>query len=174
MGLLSLLKKKQESPEDLLYLIDTNRGMLWEAIADFKNTLMDVEGAVAHHTDGMQEVFPVTHHLKDGLYTREVFMPKGSLVVSFIHLTNHPSFFMKGEMSILMDNGEVKRIKAPMIVQTEVGTQRVAYMHEDCVWACVYKTDKKTIEQAEKDVYTENYMDLPEHVVLNKKVLCQD
>ena len=174
MSILSLFKKKEKSAEHLLHLIDVNRGLLWEAISDFKENLMNINGAVNHHTDEMQEVFPVTHHLKDGLYTREIFMPKGSLVVSFIHLTNHPSFFMSGEMSVLMDNGEVKRIKAPMVVQTEVGTQRVAYMHEDCVWACVYRTDKKTIEEAEKDVYTENYMDLPKHIILNKQLLCQD
>tara|TARA_B110000285_G_scaffold50516_1_gene57410 strand:+ start:1242 stop:1766 length:525 start_codon:yes stop_codon:yes gene_type:complete len=174
MGMLDLFKKKKESPVDLLGLIDINRGILWEAISDFKETLQSIDGAVNHHTDEMQQTFPLKHHLKDGLYTREIFMPKGSLVVSFIHLTNHPSFFMSGEMSVLIDNGEVKRIKAPMVVQTEIGTQRVAYMHEDCVWTCVYKTDKKTVEEAEKEVYTEDYLDLPKSIIENKKLLCQD
>ena len=73
-----------------------------------------------------------------------------------------------------MDTGEVKRIKAPMSLQTEAGTQRVAYMHEDCRWVCVYRTDKKTIEEAEKEVYTTDYRDLPEHIILNHKVLCLD
>jgi hypothetical protein len=174
MGILSLFKRKKEKPEDLLKFIDLNRGILWEAIAEFKQSLMDIQGAVVHHTDEMQEVFPLTHHIKDGLYTREIFMPKGSLVVSFIHLTNHPSFFLKGEMSVLMDNGEVKRIKAPMKIMTEIGTQRVAYMHEDCTWVCVYRTDKETVEEAEKEIYTENYLELPEHIILNKKLLWQD
>jgi len=61
-----------------------------------------------------------------------------------------------------------------MVVQTEVGTQRVAYMHEDCVWNCVYRVNAKTIERAEQEVYTEDYLDLPQHVILNKKLLCQD
>ena len=101
-------------------------------------------------------------------------MPKGSLVISFIHKQNHPSFFLSGEMSILKDTGEVERIKAPMKVMTEIGTQRVAYMHEDCVWVCVYKTDKETVEEAEKDIYTEDYNELPEYVILNKRLLCQE
>jgi uncharacterized cupin superfamily protein len=174
MGVLSLFKKNKESPENILRLIDLNRGLLWEVIAEFKETLQALEGSVSYYSDEMQEVFPVKHHLKDGLYTREIFMPKGSLVVSFIHLTNHPSFFMSGEMSVLRDDGEIKRIKAPMVVQTEIGTQRVAYMHEDCVWTCVYKTNKKTIKAAEKEVYTENYLDLPKSIIQNKKLLCQD
>jgi hypothetical protein len=77
-------------------------------------------------------------------------------------------------MSILKDTGEIERIKAPMKVMTDIGTQRVAYMHEDCVWVCVYRTDKETIEEAEKDVYTTNYKDLPEYVILNKKLLWQE
>ena len=122
----------------------------------------------------MDELMPVKHHLKDGLYTREIFMPKNSLVVSFIHKQSHPSFFLKGEMSVLLDTGEVKRIKAPMVVQTDIGTQRVAFMHEDCVWTCVYKTDAETIEEAEKEVYTYNYKELPSYVINNKKMLCQE
>ena len=122
----------------------------------------------------MAKLAPLKHDFSDGLYTREIFMPKGTVVVSFIHKQNHPSFFLSGEMSVLNDKGEINRIKAPMKVMTEIGTQRVAYMHEDCVWVCVYRTDKETIEEAEKDIYTEDYKELPEYVILNKKLLCQE
>lgn len=164
----------KEHPEDILKYVHENRGMMWEKISEFKDKVLSVDGSVKHHTDEMQAVMPVTHHLEDGLYTREIFMPKGMLVISFIHKQNHPSFFLKGEMSLLMDTGEIKRIKAPMKIMTEIGTQRVAYMHEDCTWVCVYRTDAKTIEEAEKDVYTENFRELPEYVILNKKLLCQE
>lgn len=160
--------------EEILKNIHKDRGLLWESIEEFSVQMSDVEGAVLHHTPEMDDLHPLEHHLENGMYTREVFMPAGQLVVSFIHKQNHPSFFLSGEMSILMDTGEVKRIKAPMSLQTEAGTQRVAYMHEDCRWVCVYRTDKKTIEEAEKEVYTTNYRDLPEHIILNHKVLCLD
>ena len=42
------------------------------------------------------------------------------------------------------------------------------------VFGCVYRTDKETIEEAEKDIYTEDYKELPEYVILNKKLLCQE
>lgn len=181
MNLINSLKKvvrkfftKKDSPELLLNYVHMNRGLLWENIETFRNQLSQVDGAVEHSTDAMDEVFPVKHDLKDGLYTREIFMPKGSLVVSFIHKQNHPSFFLEGEMSILTDAGEVKKIKAPMKVMTEIGTQRVAYMHEDCKWVCVYRTDKTEIKEAQKDVYTLNYKDLPQLVINKKKLLCQD
>jgi hypothetical protein len=162
------------SPVDLLSHVHQNRGFIWEEINTFSKQISSMEGAAIHHTQEMEESFPLTHHLDNGLYTREVFMPKGSLVVSFIHKQNHPSFFMSGEMSILLDTGEVKRIKAPMKVMTEIGTQRVAYMHEDCTWTCVYRTDATTIEEAETEVYTVDFRELPEHIILNKLLLCQD
>lgn len=157
--------------EEILHNIHTQRGLLWESIEDLHKAITGVEGCVEHHTDAMQAVCPVTHHLENGLYTREIFMPAGQLVISFIHKQNHPSFFMEGDMSLLMDTGEVKRVKAPMTVHTEVGTQRVAYIHEDTRWVCVYRTDAETVEEAEKEVYTMDFRELPE-VVIQKK-LCQ-
>ncbi len=174
MGLLNLFKKKKENPEDILQKVHNDRGLLWANIKVFKEQILSLNGSVEAGTKEMNEMFPLKHNLQDGLYTREILMPKGSLVVSFIHKQNHPSFFMSGEMSVLLDTGEVKRIKAPMKVMTEIGTQRVAYMHEDCIWICVYKTNKKTVEEAEKDVYTQDYKDLPPHIILNKGLIWQD
>ena len=174
MGLLNLFKKKKENPEDILQKVHNDRGLLWENIKVFKEQILSLNESVEAGTKEMNEMFPLKHNLQDGLYTREILMPKDSLVVSFIHKQNHPSFFMSGEMSVLLDTGEVKRIKAPMKLMTEIGTQRVAYMHEDCVWICVYKTNKKTIEEAEKDVYTQDYKDLPPHIILNKGLICQE
>lgn len=159
-------------PEEILLYVHKNRGLLWERISQFKEEILSLDTAVRKGTEEMDELFPTTHRIENGLYTREVFMPKGTVVVSYIHKQNHPSFFLSGEMSVLDDTGVVQRIKAPLKVFTEIGTQRVAYMHEDCVWACVYRTDAKTVEEAEKDVYTEDYLELPENVLKTKGVLC--
>ena len=171
--------KETNIAEQVLGSIPAIRGMMWEKIKEFQNKLNELEGVLNHEPgeqreEGWDKYFPLKQHLEGGLYTRELFMPKGSVVVSMIHKQNHPSFFLEGEMSILTDAGEVKRIKAPMKVMTEIGTQRVAYMHEDCKWVCVYRTDKTEIKDAQKDVYTLNYKDLPQLVINKKKLLCQD
>jgi|TARA_B100000768_G_C11256271_1_gene366538 hypothetical protein len=163
----------QSNPESVLENISQYRGALWEKINEFKGQMLSVKETIVHHTSEMQETMPLKHHIKDGIYTREIFMPKGMLVLSFIHKVNHPSFFLSGEMSILNDKAEVKRIKAPMVVQTEIGTQRVAYMHQDCVWVCTYRTDAKTVEEAEKELFTEDFNELPEHIIKEKIKLCQ-
>ena len=159
---------------DILKHIHSNRGILWERIAAFNEQLKTVEGCVVAHSEGMAEQFPLKHKFEGGFYTREILMPKDSLVVSYIHKQTHPSFFLSGEMSVLVDTGEIKHIKAPMSVMTEIGTQRVAYMHEDCVWVCVYRTDATSVEEAEKEIYTANFRELPISVINKQLLLCQE
>ena len=61
-----------------------------------------------------------------------------------------------------------------MVIQTKIGTQRIAYMHEDCVWVCTYRTDATTVEDAEKEVYTEDFKELPMYVIEKNERLCQE
>ena len=122
----------------------------------------------------MKQIAPLKQNIEGGLYTREIFMPKGSVVVSMIHKQQHPSFLLKGELSYLTDEGEVVRIKAPHKIFTQIGTQRVLYIHEDSEWCCVYKTDAKTFEEAEADVYTNDYRDLPKELIEKNKKLWQE
>ena len=152
----------------VLNSIPTKRGLLWVDIANFINKLKEHEKGVIRGTKAGDELFPLKHHFADGLYTREIFMPKGSIIASLIHKTNHPSFLLKGEVSILCDDGSIKRIKAPLKIMTEAGTQRVLYMHSDTTWVCVYRTDKTTVEEAEKEVYTDNYKELSIDIINNK------
>ena len=60
----------------------------------------------------------------------------------------------------MLDNGEVNRIKAPHTIFTQIGTQRVFVVHEDSIFADVYKTDAQTFEEAEADVYTMDYKEV--------------
>ena len=84
-------------------------------------------------------------HIEGGLYTRELFMPKDSVVISMIHKQQHPSFLLKGKVSYVTDDGDINTIVGPTTIFTQTGSQRVLYIHEDTEWACVYRTDKKNI-----------------------------
>jgi len=157
-------------PVEIISNITTYRGMMWEKIAEFSKRLEQLQGVVTHKSGDvqskeMQELFPLKQHIEGGLYTREVFMPKGSFVVSMIHKQNHPSFLLRGKVSYLGDDGEVNTIEAPKTIFTKAGAQRVLYIHEDTDWCCVYKTKAKNFEQAEADVYTNDYKDLPKKTI---------
>jgi len=175
---MSVIVKIDPLKEILKHLPET-RGLLWEKISVLEKQILEIEGAIHHEagspqSEEMQEVYPLKQHLEGGLYTRELFMPKGSLVISMIHRQQHPSFLLKGELSYLTDDGKVMRIKAPHRIFTQIGAQRILYMHEDCEWCCVYKTDAKTFEEAEADVYTNDYKKLPKEIIIKNEKLCQE
>jgi mannose-6-phosphate isomerase-like protein (cupin superfamily) len=95
---------------------------------------------------------PVRHHFTDGVYVREVFLPKGTLATSKIHKTEHQFFILKGECIVWIDGVE-KILKAPYIGITKAGTQRVVYASKNLVWATSHANpNNKTAEQIEDEI----------------------
>jgi hypothetical protein len=157
-------------PIQVLSSISQGRGMLWEKIKNFQEQISGIDGCLTHkvgekQSKELQAVYPLKQHIDNGIYTREIFMPAGHLIISMIHKQSHPSFLLKGKVSYLTDQGLVETITAPHVIQTKEGAQRVLFIHEDTDWCCVYKTDAKTFEEAEADVYTDNYKNLPLEII---------
>jgi len=172
-------KAVDKRPEDVLLEVHKNQGLLWEKIEEFKGQLASLDGSVKHELGEEQELdladmCPLQQDLTNGLYTREVFMPKGTLVVSFIHKQDHPSFVLEGEASVLLDDGQIVKYKQGDKIMTKTGTQRVLFMHEDTRWVCVYRTNAKTFLEAEKDVYTNDFRLLPKEFLNKNKLLWQE
>ena len=166
-------------PEQILYDINQFRGVMWDKIASFREIVAAQSDSIIHkvgtpQSEEMKDMFPLKQTLEGGLYTRELFMPANQVVVSMIHRQQHPWFLLKGNVSYLTDAGEVKTITGPHIIHTQIGTQRVIFVHEDTQWCCVYKTDAKTFEEAEADVYADNYKELPQKVINKIKTICQE
>ncbi len=91
---------------------------------------------------------PVIHRFTTGLYVREVCIPKGSLVVSHTHKTEHPFVISQGKVSVWSESGGVQHLEAPYTGITKAGTQRVVYAHQDCIWTTFHattETDPETI-----------------------------
>ena len=100
----------------------------------------------------------VTHNFADGQYIRTIVMPKGLTGVSEIHAKNHPFFIMTGEVSVFSEKG-IARLKAPYHGITQAGTQRVLYIHEDCTWITVHRTDCLTPKEVKSEVLLESFDD---------------
>ena len=71
---MDIVDAKLSNPESVLDYVNQNTGLLWERINEFKKAIVLTKGVVLHHTEEMQETFPLKHHIKDGIYTREVFI----------------------------------------------------------------------------------------------------
>ena len=128
-----------------------------EKITDLEEAIINIEGTTG---EIMHRENPVKHTFAGGCYVREIYNPANELIVTKIHKKEHPFFLMKGEMSILTEEG-IQNIKAPYQGVTKPGTKRAIYTHEECVFITVHATDNTTIESVEEEVVCTNYEDLP-------------
>lgn len=92
---------------------------------------------------------PVKHHFADGVYARELFIPRDTILTGKIHKYSQLNILSLGEISVLTDEG-VKRVRAPFALVSPPGTKRIAYAHEDCVWTTVHGTHEKDLEKIEE------------------------
>lgn len=83
----------------------------------------------------------VIHHHSDGVYARELHIPKDTVLVGKIHKYQNLNMLIKGELSVSIGD-EIERIKAPYIVSSKPGTKRIAYAHEDSIWVTVHGTNE--------------------------------
>ena len=77
------------------------------------------------------------HYFAEGLYAREITIPKGCVLTGKIHLFEHLNIISKGDISVLTESG-VKRIKAPATIISKPGIKRVGWAHEETVWTTIH------------------------------------
>jgi len=128
-----------------------------EKITELEEAIISVEGTTG---EVMHKANPVKHTFAGGCYIREIYNPAHELIVTKIHKKEHPFFLMKGEMSILTEEG-IQNIKAPYQGVTKPGTKRAIYTHEECIFITVHATENTTVEDVEEEVVCTKYEDLP-------------
>lgn len=92
---------------------------------------------------------PLVHTFTPGLYSRTMKVPAGTIVVTRIHKTRHQFGVFAGKVSVWTKEDGISRIQAPYLGITEPGTQRLVYVHEDCLWTTfhpTHETDLTTLE----------------------------
>lgn len=87
-----------------------------------------------------QQEMPLDHLFTPGMYVRQIFMPRGTLLTTRIHLTEHPFAVMSGAIAILSGDRKPMMLQAPFIGVTHPGTRRVIYCAEDCIFATFHAT----------------------------------
>lgn len=97
---------------------------------------------------------PLTHTFTESLYTRRIFMPAGTLVVSKIHKTRHPYRILEGVALVKINDSDWERLEAKHEGTTEPGTRRILLIEEDCVWETDHALDKagETLEEIEERI----------------------
>lgn len=99
--------------------------------------------AIEHELEKLpQEPLPLNHVFTPGLYVREVFMARGKLITTRIHLTDHPFVVSAGAVSVWTDDQGWVTLRAPHTGVTKAGTRRILFIHEDCIWSTFHANPK--------------------------------
>ncbi len=142
-------------------LAQKNSALQSKSIVVFENALATLPGAMFGDACA-----PLEHTFGDNLYIRQITMPAGMVLTSKIHKTTHPYFIMRGDVSVVTEEGTV-RIKGPYWGMTKAGTKRALQIHEETVWITVHSTKETDLEKIEEEVIAKDYKSLPEHVRSN-------
>ena len=105
---------------------------------------------------------PVDEKYGCAVYGREIFLPKGTLVIGKIHRHQHLNFIMKGKVSVNTEFG-IKYFEAPCIFVSEKGLKRAVYAEEDCIWVTVHMTEhvgEENLDKIEDEVIAKTYGEL--------------
>ena len=95
---------------------------------------------------------PLVHRFTPGLYTREIFMPKGTLIISRVHKTEHPFAVLAGRATVWAEDGGVVTVEAGHLGITQPGTRRMLYILEDCRWATFHPTTETDLAKLQDEL----------------------
>jgi len=98
----------------------------------------------------------ITHHFSKDIYAREMFLPKGTLLIGKIHKFKNLNIMSQGDVAILSIDGVV-RVKAPYTLVASPGAKRVFYAHEDTIWTCIHGTEDTDLEKIEDMFIAKDY-----------------
>lgn len=82
----------------------------------------------------------VRHHFAHGTYTRELLIPKGTLLTGKIHRHSCINIIAKGKILAVTDDGH-HEIEAPHVFVSGPDVKKAGYALEDTVWINVHPWD---------------------------------
>ena len=111
----------------------------------------------------------LTHHFTEidnehncCLYGREMFMPKGTLVVGKIHKRQGLNFLLKGKIYVATEFGK-QWYTAPCIIKGEANVKRVVLAVEDSIFVNVHLTKysgEENLDKVEEDIVAVDYSEV--------------
>lgn len=94
--------------------------------------------------------FNMLHNFSDGLYAKEIVLPKGAFAVQHKHTYDHLSILAKGKVQVLFEGELSKVFEAPACINIVKNLNHSIMALEDSVWYCVHATDETDVEHIDE------------------------
>ncbi|WOZ57831.1 hypothetical protein ZP9_00015 [Shewanella phage ZP9] len=108
-------------------------------------------------------ICPVKNHFCNGVYIREIQMPKDTFIISKIHKTEYFNEVVSGICKVVTaETGEVKTYSAGDIFVSKAGEQKVGYCVTDVIWRTVHvnESNSQDLEEIESRLIASSYESL--------------
>ena len=91
----------------------------------------------------------IVHNFSDGLYAKQMFVPKGYVIGQHAHEFSHLSILAKGKVIVRTDDG-VAEYTAPACLEIKAGIHHAIEALEDTVWFCIHATDETDVNKIDE------------------------
>lgn len=88
------------------------------------------------------------HHFSDGLYAKQMDIPKGFMAVQHKHTYDHLSILAKGKVIVMYDEGH-DVFEAPACINIKKDINHAIKALEDSTWFCVHHTFEKDADSVD-------------------------
>lgn len=113
------------------------------------------------------------HHFSDGVYTRETFIPAGTLLTGIRHKQKTISILAQGAITVMGVDRQGRAtdygvLVAPFIMVTEPNIKKIGYAHEDTVFINSF-----SLAGIPKEYHNEEGLEMIEDYIFDKRTqLC--
>ena len=135
----------------------TTQNIIREGILELEDTLKNIDGAMI----GDNPFCPLTHNFTDGIYTREIRIPAGTMLTGKIHKHEHPNVLLSGEVLMVTEHGGKEHVIGPKLMFSKPGTKRALYAITDLHWITFHHNPGNTqdLEKLENNIIAPTYED---------------
>jgi len=150
-----------------------------EVSSNFKKQVTELEKKLINISDNKivfgdgkeivhEKRYKYKHTFGDGTYIRQMFIPKGDVILGAIHKHLHVWILLSGHITVSTEDS-TDEYKAPFTTLSTPGVKRIIYAREDSVFTNIHKnpTNTQDIKELEKQIVALNYDEYEEYI--NKK-----
>ena len=145
----------------------------WEDLlpVERRNKLLEFESVCKELEDSGNKVeLPPTELHCNGVYAREILIPKGTALVGEIHLQDQINVVSQGVIRVATEEG-VRTITAPCTFISPAGTKRAGFALEDTVWTVFHATKHTNEEDIRRDFIAPSYTELDKQLENKQDVM---
>jgi len=94
-------------------------------------------GLEVNDQDQVNAVCPLKHHFSPGVYMREIFIPKGTILTGALHVKKHQVIMGYGKIAVFTEMYS-KVFEGYNVFESMIGEKRVGIALEDTIWTTVH------------------------------------